>query len=157
MAQIVPRPAATLILLRDASEGPEIFMLKRSPSAAFVANAYVFPGGSLDSADHKALDRVRGLTETEANRRLGVDTGGLAYWVAAVRECFEEAGLLLARDAEGQRALVAINSGREAMRLVVDRSIVAGLAPIALPDVAAGRIVDGSTIELPAQGALVLA
>ena len=101
MAQIVPRPAATLILLRDGDAGPEIFMLKRSPSAAFVANAYVFPGGGLDAADHKALDRVRGLTETEANRLLGVDSGGLAYWVAAVRECFEEAGILLAVDESG--------------------------------------------------------
>ena len=101
MAQIVPRPAATLILLRDADEGPEIFMLKRSPSAAFVANAYVFPGGGLDAADHKALDRVRGLTEIEANRRLGVDAGGLAYWVAAVRECFEEAGILIAVEESG--------------------------------------------------------
>ena len=51
MAHIVPRPAATLILLRDGEAGPEIFMLKRSPSAAFVANAYVFPGGGLDAAD----------------------------------------------------------------------------------------------------------
>ena len=101
MAQIVPRPASTLILLRDGEQGPEIFMLKRSPSAAFVANAYVFPGGGLDAADHKALDRVRGLTEAEANRRLGVDSGGLAYWVAAVRECFEEAGILIAVEDSG--------------------------------------------------------
>src|SRR4051812_2314277 len=101
MAQIIPRPAATLILLRDSDAGPEIFMLKRSPSAAFVANAYVFPGGGLDATDHKALHRVLGLSESEANRRLGVDQGGLAYWVAAVRECFEEAGILLAVDESG--------------------------------------------------------
>jgi len=101
MPQIVPRPAATLILLRDGDAGPEIFMLKRSPTAAFVANAYVFPGGGLDATDHKALGRVHGLTEIEANRRLGVEAGGLAYWVAAVRECFEEAGILLAADESG--------------------------------------------------------
>ena len=65
--------------------------------------------------------------------------------------------IALGREADGHRALVAINSGREAARMVVDPSIVTGLAPIALPEVAAGRIVDGSTIELPAQGALVLA
>ena len=101
MPQIVPRPAATLILLRDGDAGPEIFMLKRSPTAAFVANAYVFPGGGLDATDHKALGRVHGLSEAEANRRLGVEAGGLAYWVAAVRECFEEAGILLAADESG--------------------------------------------------------
>ena len=101
MAHIVPRPAATLILLRDGTDGPEVFMLKRSPSAAFVANAYVFPGGGLDQSDDKALGQVRGLTETEADRRLGVERGGLAYWVAAVRECFEEAGILLAVDESG--------------------------------------------------------
>jgi glyoxylase-like metal-dependent hydrolase (beta-lactamase superfamily II)/8-oxo-dGTP pyrophosphatase MutT (NUDIX family) len=101
MPPIVPRPAATLILLRDGEAGPEIFMLKRSPSAAFVANAYVFPGGGLDAADHQALDRVNGLTEAQANRRLGVESGGLAYWVAAVRECFEEAGILIATEDSG--------------------------------------------------------
>ena len=136
MAQIVPRPAATLILLRDSDAGPEIFMLKRSPSAAFVANAYVFPGGGLDAADHKALDRVRGLSESEANRRLGVDTGGLAYWVAAVRECFEEAGILIAVDESGApldpgRAdtlavhRAAINSGQLAFGELLEREKLA--------------------------------
>lgn len=119
MTRIIPRPAATLILLRDGSAGPEVFMLKRSPSAAFVANAYVFPGGGLDAADHQALDRVLGLTEAEANRRLGVDSGGLAYWVAAVRECFEEAGILLAVDESGAQLdperTLALNVHREAV------------------------------------------
>lgn len=119
MTRIIPRPAATLILLRDGTAGPEIFMLKRSPSAAFVANAYVFPGGGLDAVDYRALDRVRGLTEAEANRRLGVDAGGLAYWVAAVRECFEEAGILLATDESGApldpERTAALNVHREAV------------------------------------------
>ena len=132
MAHIIPRPAATLILLRDGGTGPEIFMLKRSPSAAFVANAYVFPGGGLDAADHKALGRVTGLTEAEANRRLGVDAGGLAYWVAAVRECFEEAGILIATDESGspldpERAAAlavhrdAVNAGTLAFGDLLDR------------------------------------
>ncbi len=119
MTRIIPRPAATLILLRDGTDGPEIFMLKRSPSAAFVANAYVFPGGGLDAADHKALDRVSGLSEAEANRRLGVNAGGLAYWVAAIRECFEEAGILLATDESGAPLdpdrTTALNVHREAV------------------------------------------
>ena len=65
--------------------------------------------------------------------------------------------IALAREAEGGRALVAINSGHEPARLAVDPGLLAGLAPIALPEVAAGRVVGAGTIELPAQGALVLA
>jgi cyclomaltodextrinase len=65
--------------------------------------------------------------------------------------------IALARVADGRRALVAINSGREPGRLVVDSELIAGLSPVVLPEVAAGSVVDGSTLELPAQGALVLA
>jgi glycosidase len=65
--------------------------------------------------------------------------------------------IALSRVADGQRALVAINSGREPGRLVVDPGLIAGLSPVALPEVAAGAVVDGSTLELPAQGALILA
>jgi len=95
-----PRPAATLILLRDGAGGPEVFMLQRSLSAAFVAGAYVFPGGSIDAEDSAAqiMRRVVGMTDAEACAKLGIASGGLGYWVAAVRECFEEAGILLALD-----------------------------------------------------------
>ncbi|HXU86002.1 MAG TPA: hypothetical protein VN773_09365 [Verrucomicrobiae bacterium] len=68
--------------------------------------------------------------------------------------------IALAREADAQRALVVINSGREPARLAVDPALLAGLAPVALPEVAAGRVVEGgggAVIELPAQGALVLA
>ncbi|HEX2755673.1 MAG TPA: glycoside hydrolase family 13 protein [Candidatus Limnocylindrales bacterium] len=65
--------------------------------------------------------------------------------------------IALSREADGERALVAINSGREPARLDVDPALLAGLAPIALPEVAAGSVVGGGTLELPAQGALVLA
>ena len=96
--KLVPRPAATLLLLRDGSLGPEAFLLQRTHSAAFLGGAHVFPGGALDKADRdtRVLRRVAGLTDDEASTRLGVDAGGLAYWVAAIRECFEEAGILLA-------------------------------------------------------------
>jgi glyoxylase-like metal-dependent hydrolase (beta-lactamase superfamily II)/8-oxo-dGTP pyrophosphatase MutT (NUDIX family) len=95
----VPRPAATLILLRH---GLEVLMLQRVQTAAFLGGAYVFPGGSLDPEDHSA-HRVTGLTEAQANERLKVSSGGLAYYVAAVRECFEEAGVLLACERDGKR------------------------------------------------------
>jgi glyoxylase-like metal-dependent hydrolase (beta-lactamase superfamily II)/8-oxo-dGTP pyrophosphatase MutT (NUDIX family) len=98
-----PRPAATLLLLRDGSLGPEAFMLQRTQSAAFLAGAHVFPGGAVDKADRdiRVLRRVTGMTDADASRRLGQDAGGLAYWVAAMRECFEEAGILLAEGEDG--------------------------------------------------------
>jgi len=98
-----PRPAATLVLLRDAAQGPELFMVERSHAADFVAGAYVFPGGAVDDADaHPDIQvRVQGLSDAAASRRLGVASNGIGYWVAAVRECFEEAGILLAVDRGG--------------------------------------------------------
>jgi glyoxylase-like metal-dependent hydrolase (beta-lactamase superfamily II)/8-oxo-dGTP pyrophosphatase MutT (NUDIX family) len=95
MAAMTPRPAATLALLRDASGGPQVLMLQRTQSAAFLGGAYVFAGGALEAADEdgRIVARVRGLT---------VPTPPVAYWVAAIRECFEEAGVLLACDAQGQ-------------------------------------------------------
>ncbi|HYI86313.1 MAG TPA: MBL fold metallo-hydrolase, partial [Burkholderiales bacterium] len=94
---MVPRPAATLILLR---EGMEVLMLQRTQNAAFLGGAYVYPGGSLDPQDSD-MQRVVGLTEAQANERLQIDAGAIAYYVAAIRECFEEAGILLARDRNG--------------------------------------------------------
>jgi glyoxylase-like metal-dependent hydrolase (beta-lactamase superfamily II)/8-oxo-dGTP pyrophosphatase MutT (NUDIX family) len=96
---MTPRPAATLILLRDRME---VLMLQRTQNAAFLGGAYVFPGGSLDAQDDD-MRRVVGITEAEANQRLQVSTGGIAYYVAAIRECFEEAGILLACDREGRQ------------------------------------------------------
>ena len=101
-----PRPAATLILLRAGANGLQTLMLQRTQNAAFLGGAYVFPGGSLDAADGAAR-RVIGLTEAQANERLNLASGGLAYYVAAVRECFEEAGVLLACDANGNPLLPA--------------------------------------------------
>jgi glyoxylase-like metal-dependent hydrolase (beta-lactamase superfamily II)/8-oxo-dGTP pyrophosphatase MutT (NUDIX family) len=119
LARQLPRPAATVILLRDGTDGPEVFMLKRSPSAAFVANAYVFPGGGLDAADAAARSRVTGITDQVASERLGLESGGLDYWVAAVRECFEEAGILLAVDEGGtelpEHRLAALAAYRDAV------------------------------------------
>ena len=98
---LIPRPAATLILARDGDQGPEIFMMQRTLTANFVAGAYVFPGGAVDPGDHDACwSECAGLDDSQASRILGLDSGGLAYWVAAVRECFEESGLLFAQDAK---------------------------------------------------------
>ncbi len=95
-----PRPAATILLLRETPAAPEVFMLQRTSSAVFLPGAYVFPGGALDPDDAgvRAAHRVRGLDDARASARLGLAAGGLAYWVAAARECFEESGILLAVD-----------------------------------------------------------
>lgn len=93
----IPRPAATVILARDTEEGPEVFMMKRTTEVTFAKGMHVFPGGALDAADrHPDLAaRCAGLDDTLASAQLGMEQGGLAYWIAAIRECFEEAGLLL--------------------------------------------------------------
>lgn len=99
--QVPVRDAATVMLLRDAPDGLEVFMLRRNLNSDFVGGAYVFPGGGVDDHDrHADLDEIcQGRTDAAASAQLGLGAGGLAYWVAAVRECFEEAGLLLARPA----------------------------------------------------------
>jgi len=73
-------------------------MLRRNPRSVFVGGAYVFPGGAVEPDDggEAAQDCCTGRTDDDASRLLGIASGGLAYWVAAVRECFEEAGILLA-------------------------------------------------------------
>jgi 8-oxo-dGTP pyrophosphatase MutT (NUDIX family) len=106
MTLTVPtRDGATVMLVRDGqhAERPlEVFMLRRHPSTAF-GSVHVFPGGVVDAADHDpALDeRCPGLDDADASIQLGIPSGGRAFWVAAVREAFEEAGVLLARTAEG--------------------------------------------------------
>jgi 8-oxo-dGTP pyrophosphatase MutT (NUDIX family) len=104
MAEILsPRPAATVITVRDAGNGYEILMLLRNLKSDFVGGAYVFPGGALDQSDSApaAQHLSFGLTDAEASSRLGLESGGLAYYVACLRELFEEAGLLIACDADG--------------------------------------------------------
>jgi len=91
-------PAAALIVVRPAVPAPEILLLKRSARARFMPNAHVFPGGAVDALDQGAgLEALcAGLDEAAASRALGKAAQGLGYFVAAVRETFEECGLLYA-------------------------------------------------------------
>jgi 8-oxo-dGTP pyrophosphatase MutT (NUDIX family) len=98
------RPASTVLLVRDRGgpdRGVEVFMERRHVDSVFVGGAYVFPGGRVDPEDAIDPTRIAGLDEPTANRRLGLETGSLAHYVAAIRECFEEAGVLLAYDRSG--------------------------------------------------------
>jgi glyoxylase-like metal-dependent hydrolase (beta-lactamase superfamily II)/8-oxo-dGTP pyrophosphatase MutT (NUDIX family) len=103
MSVQVPRPSATLVLLRPGPQGAEVLMLQRARNAVFLGGAYVFPGGALEpqDADERVLRRVRGLSAEQANARLGLDSSALSYYVAAIRESFEEAGVLLVQNADG--------------------------------------------------------
>ena len=93
---VPPRPAATVLLLRDAKDGVEVLMTRRSPTASFAPGAYVFPGGTIDAADAQVHDI--------AVHRPGQEGQRLTQAVAAIRESFEELGVLLARHADGRAA-----------------------------------------------------
>lgn len=108
MPPATPLPAATVILLRDGPVSPEVLMLRRHGKSEFLPDTYVFPGGRVEESDFELADRVSGLSGAAAAARLG---GGrspreaLAFVVAAIRETFEESGILLARR-RGAHALV---------------------------------------------------
>jgi 8-oxo-dGTP pyrophosphatase MutT (NUDIX family) len=120
------RDAATVMLLRDGDDGLEVCMLQRNLNSDFVGGAYVFPGGGVDPDDGSAevARRCSGRTDAEASRLLGTEAGGLAFWVAAVREAFEEAGVLLAHHPDGRVVSFADDPTAERFalhRLAVDR------------------------------------
>ena len=101
------RPAATVMLVEDRPD-LQVLMLRRHARHVFASDMWVYPGGAVDPADADiardvgAHDSAGSLDDGQASSRLSVPTGGLAYWVAAIRECFEEAGVLFARDAQGR-------------------------------------------------------
>ena len=94
-----PRPAATVLLLRDTPAGFEVLMTRRSATASFAPGAYVFPGGGIDAADATA--------HAHAARRPTQSDLHLTQAIAAIRESFEELGILLARHADGSAATQA--------------------------------------------------
>ncbi|MFB7942856.1 NUDIX hydrolase [Streptomyces sp. NPDC004779] len=97
LVPVTPRRAATVLLLRDAAAGPEVHMLRRRTSMAFAGGAYAYPGGGVDQRDEQPV-RWAGPALEEWAERLGLDDPAQAQAVvcAAVRETFEEAGVLLA-------------------------------------------------------------
>jgi len=115
-AEVPIRQAATVMLVRDGATGVEVCMLQRRLQSAFVAGMHVFPGGALDheDADPRWNDRVQGLDDGLASERLGIDRGGLAYWIAAVRETIEECSLFPALRADG--SMLRIDGPGEAVR-----------------------------------------
>ena len=92
------RPAATVILIREAPVSFEIFMLKRTSRASFASGMFVFPGGKVDGDDHlHKYDAHRyGPTDAQSQQVSALGDEWRGYWIAAIRETFEEAGLMLA-------------------------------------------------------------
>jgi glyoxylase-like metal-dependent hydrolase (beta-lactamase superfamily II)/8-oxo-dGTP pyrophosphatase MutT (NUDIX family) len=114
------RLACTVVLVRESDDGLETLLLQRTPAAAFLGGFHVFPGGALVPDDHEAArKRLIGITAAQANARLALSSDASAFWIAAVRETFEECGILLARDANartlGASRVSALAAGREAL------------------------------------------
>ena len=102
---VTPAPAATVVLLRDrAAGGFELLLLQRHRASKFAAGDYVFPGGKVEADDNPpdAATWCAGLESARAAAVLGVDVEtALAFWIGAIRETFEETGVLLAYDRDG--------------------------------------------------------
>lgn len=97
LTPVTPRRAATVMLVKDGETGPVVHMLRRRASMAFAGGAYAYPGGGVDPRDDEQQIRWAGPTRAWWARRLGVDeTSAQAIVCAAVRETYEEAGVLLA-------------------------------------------------------------
>jgi len=118
-----PRPAATVVVLRDGPAGPEVFMVRRHEGTAFMGGAHVFPGGRVDAADRDADDTwCDGLEHAARQLESLPSADALAYHVAAARELFEEAGVLLARHPGGD--YVSLAGAEDHERLKQDRERV---------------------------------
>lgn len=123
---VPPRPAATLILLRDGPDGLELLAMERHAGLRFAPGATVFPGGRLDAADHDPSWRDHwpdaGVTAA------GVPAD-LAHRVAAVRECVEECGILLSRDPPQAATLAGLRTALAAGQGFGAALARAGLVP----------------------------
>ena len=114
------RAAASLLLGRDGPEGPELFLLARNRNSAFASGALVYPGGAVDESDRDPALRAR------AEGSESLDEEELAFRIAAIREAFEECGILLARvrgsdELVGREQLDAIK--RRFARALADHSL----------------------------------
>lgn len=115
----IPKKASTVILLRGKEpEGFEVFLLRRHEQNSFMGGNFVYPGGRVDRGDgsREISSLSRGLTFEEARRILGENLSpeeSFGYWIAALRELFEEAGILLACDQTGRPVELRSRDERE--------------------------------------------
>lgn len=130
---VVPRPAATTLVVRDAPGGAglEVLMVRRSLQASFMPGAYVFPGGAVDAADGStdaaaACDEPADALARRVGEPTRVGAQALAFAVAALRECFEECGLWLGPS----RAAAGAGSPPEGARRAALRARLHGGEPL---------------------------
>jgi 8-oxo-dGTP pyrophosphatase MutT (NUDIX family) len=111
---LLPRPSSTVVLVRPSVGAPEVFMVKRHARASF-GSKFAFPGGVLEDADAEVQDLCEGVSAEQANKLLALESGGLEYYSAAIRELFEESGVLLAKHGLSadrlNTARVSLNAG----------------------------------------------
>ncbi len=146
----VPRPAATVVLTRPGTGSLQVLLLKRARSAGFVPGAYVFPGGRVDSADASddLLARVDGLSPADAAARLAMepdtDPPAIAFYLAAIREAFEETGILVAHRPDGSPVPSA---AADAAVLACRDDLLAGESTLADVLDRVGCRLDGEAVE----------
>ena len=116
-----PRHASTVILLRDAAGGPEAYLLRRVKGMAFAGGMHVFPGGSVDPADAEAHTRWAGPPASQWGQWFGADEPlARALVCAAVRETFEECGVLLAGPSDSELLADVSSDDWEAERVALE-------------------------------------
>lgn len=122
---VAPKGAATVVLLRPADEGLEVYLLRRHGGMAFAPGMYAFPGGTVDSRDFDKAVAWAGPTPQAWERRLGCEAWeARALVCAAVRETFEESGVLLAGPSPGSIVGDTTGADWESDRAaLVDRSL----------------------------------
>ena len=138
-AEVVPRPASTVLLLRDGPSGLVVLMVTRNVAVDFASGALVFPGGRVDASDGEPS--IRACCRAAA----GATAAAMAFRVAAVRETFEEAHVLLARP-KGSEHLI---SARELDELESELRAAHGRAPHFGDLVASGRIEIATDLLVP--------
>jgi 8-oxo-dGTP pyrophosphatase MutT (NUDIX family) len=129
---MVVRDAATVMLVRDGPAGTlQVLLQQRSFGSEVGSGNHVFPGGVVDAGDRAAtMDALCvGGDDATCSARLGLERGGLAFWVAAVRESFEEAGVLLARPRGGDQPLSFLDPA-VAARFAAHRAAVTAGRPL---------------------------
>jgi 8-oxo-dGTP pyrophosphatase MutT (NUDIX family) len=126
---VVPRQAATVLVLRDSPEGPQVYFMRRPARSSFAASAYVFPGGTVDDADSSpdVLELAPNFDPALAASRMrlaGDEACVAGLHVGAVREVFEETGILIGTRADGS-ALGEADAGT----LATARALLLGGTP----------------------------